>query len=321
MRRAFTMLELIFVIVVMGILGKYGADIFRNTYDAYLLSSVQNQLQGESELALQQVSNRLQYRLKDSVITRQPGGAPVSLSNHDGSTGYTVMEWVGYDIDGWQGVWDAGLGVNIPTWSGIIDLDANDVVLPLGDIDNTDLILTPGTDTGDINTVISALGGSTLNNAAIFFVGANTDIGRYGWNRLNSGSTAIVDQNGSTAHPIKADAGGNLAAFNSDTTDDFTDVDVYEQYKLAWSAYALRLIADGKTDPAGNNAGTFNLFLYSDYQPWEGETYLQGTPRLLLENVTHATWVAAGDIVRFQVCVANRKIVGDYSICKEKAIF
>lgn len=315
MRKAFTMLELIFVIVVMGIIGTIGAEIFRSTYDSYMSSSVNNRLQYETELALQQIANRLQYRFKDSVIAREAGGNFVGLSSTTVASTYTTVEWVGYDIDGWQGVWD-GASFNRPTWSGFIDLDANDVAPADGLIDDPNLILTPGTNTNNISAIIQnvrAAGSATdINNAAIFFTGANTDIQNgYGWN-----GTVLTDQNGSAAHRITTDAGGNLAAFNSGNADNFSGVDVYEQYKLAWTAYGLELDGNG------------NLFFHYDYQPWEGDSIANGdsTAVLLMENVDTFQVQAIGDVIKVQLCVDNNASGAVpasqiYSLCKEKVIF
>ena len=311
-RRAFTMLELIFVIVIMGILAKFGAEIFKNVYDTYMRSSIQNRLQTETELALKQISNRLQYRIKNSVIGRTNAATWQGIQSVAGTE--NVLEWVGYDIDGWLGNDHGGaLGYNRPTWTGLIDVDAIDAGTA-----SINTLFSPGSDTGEANTVIQALranGSATaFNNTAIFFNGANADVQvDFGWN-----GAVIADQNGTAAHRISTGAG--LQQFNA-TVGNFANVDIYEQYKLGWTAYAIAW-----EDPDGDNIG--DLFLYYDYQPWEGEVYnnaanLTNRRKLLLENVDTFKFQGIGDMIKLQICVNDGNILGDggYSLCKEQAIF
>lgn len=170
------MIELVFVIVVMGIIGKYGAEIFRNVYQGYINSSIQNRLQEETELALQQIANRLPYRIKNSAIAKKPDGTFLALSSPAIDGSYTIMEWVGYDIDGWL----AG------TWSGFIDVDNN--------ASSTTVLVSPGT--------------TTTDSGAIFFIGANANVQEdFGWD-----GTATTQAN--AAHPVNM--GANIAPDGGD---------------------------------------------------------------------------------------------------------
>jgi prepilin-type N-terminal cleavage/methylation domain-containing protein len=309
LRNAFTMLELVFVIIIMGIVGTIGVEIFRNAYDAYMSSAVNQKLQSETELALKQIANRLQYRFKDSIIARKSTGFVGLSSTTAADQNYTAVEWVGYDIDGWLGTWDGTAGFHIPTWSGFIDVDHGSAT--------SDVLVSPGSDLRDggrADTVIDSLGGSRVNNCAIFFTGANTNVQKdYGWDYsdYNISNTA--------AHPINY--AGNKDRIATTAAYSFTGMDVYEQYKLAWTAYAL-VIEDGDGDGKDDE-----LNLYYDYQPWEGDTYdNNGTASLLVDNVTTFKFQAIGDILRVQLCVDNNA-TGNipekeyYSLCKEKVIF
>ena len=142
-RNAFTMLELIFVIVIMGILSKFGVELLLKTYESYSRSLILNKLVGESEVAVQQIANRLQYRIKDSELA---DGQPL-LSNAGGEG---RLEWIGMDHDGWNGITSTA-----PAWSGIIDLNQ------AGTSKTT--LVTPG------STSITV-------DDAIIFIGANRDV-------------------------------------------------------------------------------------------------------------------------------------------------
>lgn len=296
MKKAFTMLELIFVIAILGIIGTVGANVLSVMYQNYISSAVNNQMQAQTELAMQQISNRLNYRIKDSVIAANDATFD-GLSYARNDINYTRIEWVGYDIDSWLG--DAA---TTPAWSGFIDVDNN----------NTTRLSSPGSDftaNGRIDTNIQALSGSTIADAAIFFIGANTNVQNdYGWN-----GTAY-DINNTAMHPVAA-APATDEIIPAGYT--FSGMDVYEQYQLAWTAYAVGI------DPNNDN-----LYLYYDYQPWQGDQYNDaGTKRvLLLEHVSTIKAQAIGDVIKMQICVDNN-ISGTipstefYTICKEKVIF
>jgi len=300
----FTMIELIFVIIVMGIIGKFGVEFLAQAYKGFIFSNVNHNLQSNGEMAVETIATRLQYRIKDSVIGRQSANNNFStnykaLSSASG-TDYNILEWVGTDIDGFR-------GDTLPYWSGIIDLDKS----------NSTSLDSPETNTSAIDALIDVLsdGASGIDNAAIYFIGSDTDINKYGWD-----GNAISTQN-SVLHPIRrSTAAGEenlLIPRNgaSGADNNFTGVDVYEYYQLAWTAYAVGIDDYDSTD----NNGT--LSLWYDYQPWEGENYrTHGKKVTIMENVSTFQFKSIGSIVKIQVCV-NSDLVEDYSLCKEKTIF
>lgn len=125
MRKGFTLLELIFVIVILGVLSKFGVELLYKVYENYVYSNTLNRLQGRSEIAIEQIANRLMYRIKDTTIARS-GAAVRPIGSL--SAGDSTIEWIGIDIDGWR-------GTGTPQWSGLIDLNnpatiANSLVSP-----------------------------------------------------------------------------------------------------------------------------------------------------------------------------------------------
>jgi len=330
MRKGFTFLEMIFVIVIVGILAKFGTNLLFTAYEASISSKINNDLQSDSSITLRQISNRLQYRIKDSVVARVAGGGPIALTSAGGNA-FTVLEWVGYDIDGLLGTNRAGVlgepAFNRPTWSGFIDVEDGAGVLAVGAIDSAPLtaapfayLSSPGTDTGLANGVITSLSvnGSTFGTSAIFFTGANSNVlTDYGWDGV-----AQIQQSITAAHRIQSYPGfvtrlADAAFIAAGVTSSFTGTDIYENYKLAWTAYALErrdIDLDGDED----------LVLYYDYQPWLGENYLANGRRILLmQNVDTFKFTAVGDTIKLQVCIDQENFLtgGMYSICKETAVF
>jgi len=286
------MMELIFVIVIMGFLSTYGVEFMAQAYKGFIYSKINTTLENESATAVEFVAKRLSYRIKDSVIARKADGTFTSVQNASGDT-YTTLEWVGIDIDNFR-------GDRLPNWSSIIDLDA-------GDRTN---IRSLGTNTSSINPLINILsyGTSDINDTALYFLGSNSDANTsYGWN-----GTAITNQATASIHPIQT--GINITDFSSSIVGvDFNNTDIFEYYKLAWTAYALELSTDG------------NLTLYYNYQPWKGEQFkdigknIQS--QLLMQNVDTFQFMAIGSLLKVQICVESKLTVEKYSICKEKTIY
>lgn len=291
-KSAFALLELIFVIVVMGILAKFGVEFLAQAYKSFIFSNINNTLHSQSAAAVETIAARLQYRIKDSVIARELDGDFFGLAGYTADNA-TILEWVGADIDGFR-----GNSSTQPLWSGIIDLN----------ISSSTVLLSPMTDTGALNTLIEILsnGSTDINDSALYFVGSDNDIQTgYGWGGV------LTTQNG-TMHPIRNNANNNeFIPINGQTGADnnFSGVDVYEYYQLAWTAYAIvHTPADG------------NLTLYYDYQPWKGESYTNGKSATIMENVSTFRFRAIGSIVKIEVCVKT-DLVEEYSLCKEKTVF
>jgi len=298
--RAFTMIELIFVIVIMGILSKFGIEFLAQAYNSFIFSKINNTLQANSASALETIGARLQFRIKDSVIVRNPGVSFQGIGDSTLGANATVLEWIGMDVDGFR-------GDSSPIWRGIIDLDNS----------NAGLLNTPDTNLTKITNLVAALSAGASSNGtasisnvgdiAIYFIGSDSDIQNgFGWDG------AKVTNQDDTMHPVRM--GVNNFFIPQDhltaTDNNFTGVDVYEYYQLAWTAYAVAL------------EGT-DLFLYYDYQPWDGEVYNNvniSSKTLLMENVDTFRFKSVGSVMKLQICV-NSSVLEDYSLCKEKTIF
>jgi len=298
-RYAFSLLELVFVIVIMGIIGKFGVEFLAQAYKGFIFSSVNHTLQANSEMAVENIAAKLQFRIKDSVIARDPGIDFQALASSDLDTNASVLEWVGADIDGFR-------GDSTPLWSGIIDLRDADT--------NATNLVSPETNTTALSTQIGILAhnngtnDTTIADAAIYFIGSDSDINTgYGWDGV------AIDTQTRTMHPIDVGAGTNQfkpVKGSDGANNSFSGIDVFEYYQLAWTAYAVE-----------HNSTSGDLTLYYDYQPWEGENYsADGTPTLIMQNVSTFRFKAVGSVVKIQVCVKS-DLVEDYSLCKEKTIF
>ncbi len=301
MKRAFTMVEIIMVIIVLGITASIGADIIAKLYKNYIETRAINRLEAQTEIALEKIARRLKYRIKDSTITRDDTNYSdyVSLANTNNS--YEILEWIGKDSDSLRGEYNGS--VNRPGWSGFIDLNSPDTNK------SAKTIKTPGSDLNITNDIIKKLSygsvdmlDNTKDKPAIILKGLTSyDLSQYGWNGVDGNYTIKVKFN--QANP-------DILEINDTQVPD----ELFEQYDLSWTAYAIV--------PEGNSSD-FNLTLYYNYQPWEDENYTDGNKTLLLQNVSTFKFMQIGDTVRIKLCVHDNNRSGnfDFAFCKEKVVF
>ena len=305
MKKAFTMLELVMVMVIMGIVASIGAEIIASMYSNYLRSRTINRLEAQTEITLEQIAKRLQYRIKESVIARDTsGGTLLSLADPTVSSSYNVLEWIGASNESF-------LGTPRPGWSGFIDLDSNDTNKTAGTLKASESNLS------DANNTISALTNGdidlvTLNHeAAIIFKGIGYNIVDFGWRTPAAGGN--IDGGATLKARLKS---GTIDIF--ETNEANTTTEITEQYYLAHTAYAIV--------PEGNTTGMdFNITLYYNYQPWLGENYnTNGTRSPLAEHASLFRFKQDESILRLKLFLhdANQTGVLDMIfVCKEKVVY
>lgn len=306
-RSAFTMIELVMVIVVFGIVASIGAEIIASLYNNYLRTRAINRLQSQTELTLEQIAKRLQYRIKDSVRASNDGGATwVALPS--AAVGFGTIEWIGISNESFLGEWDAAAASVVPGWSGLIDMESNETKAGA-----TRTLKTPGSRLDIAENIIFALTNGDINMSneggqlpALIFKGAKPlyNVNNYYTEGGNTYTTHVSRSTNTTFH-IPLD-------------DNLTDGNLFEQYYLAHTAYALV--------PVGG-VNDFNLTLRYNYQPWEGEKFddaaVIAAAQVLAENVSTFRIRQEGDVVRIKLCIHDNNQSGgfDFSACKEKVIY
>ena len=313
-KKGFTFIEMVFVLVILGIIAKYGVEFMAQAYRNYLYAEITNKLANTSASAVEFIAKRLQYRIRPSVIVRKGDTADFrGLEGFGSNAGeYNVLEWIGYDIEGFRGGGDT-----VPLWRGVIDTKAS--------LDDGGHLITPGSDLDSADAYISALsqGDSSINDAALYLFAAENDINSsFGWR----GGGQITDQHLNFAmHPItKLNAttfspGSSATGAATNFTDLFNDIRAKgkwdARYYLAWSAYAVSL--------EGNE-----LKFYYDFQPWQGEKFSDGKSATIMEHVNTFKMIQREGVIKIQVCTTNNDLngsgtmnIGGFAICKEKTIY
>lgn len=297
-KKAFSLIEVIFVLVILGIAASLSSQIIVQVYESYIIQNALYKTSTKTELVANQIVNRLTYAIIGTTIVKEPnktytsssmGTNWVMLEDIETATHkkFIALEWIGYDNDSFS----AG---NTPYWSGVANYETATLV-------NFE---TAGSSLSKASNIIKNLSnnkidlsGSLKNPAVLFMNSSDYDVKCMG----------LIENNTACIFPVKRD-GEDKLVFTSSKPKIVT-----ERYKLAWSAYALV--------PENPHDGLYDLFLYSNYQPWNNEKYTDGSKHLLMKNVSVFKFTENGGTIQFKLC-ATENIGTDYNIstCKEKAI-
>ncbi len=316
------MIELIFVITILGVVASISSSIIVQTYESYIMQRAIHNASLKTELAINQLGNRLAYRLQRSLVARVPGQSGFGTNNalplnQIGPTTpnrnqYTALEWIGYDNDSFS-------AQRVPGWSGFCDLNATTTTTTTITTTGSRLLNTSGTDVS-ANTILSNIYGNS--SPALYFLGR---------------TEFATGQDYTTA--CMYDTTGNNClfpvTFNSDTTISFDGNNlrtsnlgnlIYtELYQITASAFAV-VPENGRDSDGDGTNDLWDLYLYSNYQPWQGESYNTTGQNIskskLAVNVSVFRFKQENGSLRIKIC--SREQIGDanasISICKEKAV-
>ena len=300
MKRAFTLIEIIFVLVIIGILAAIGSEILFKIYENKLIAQATQIASDKTRLALENIAKRLSFRVPDSEVARKSSDfsdvIPLTslVSDHD------ILEWIGKSSESMIGEWNGSY--YIPGYSEFVDINDSNT--------NHDQIATPGSHLSHAQDIIYALSygsidlNSTTSEVGLIFKGgihSGDHLSAFNWEYDNDTSDDEV-------YRVRA---------TDDTTLRFVTTkpdEVYEQYYLAWTAYALV--------PEKNSNGDYNLTLYYDYRPWMGEKYSDGRSAVLISNITRFKFKKVDRALEIGLC-AFHKVTSDFNVtfCGKKVVF
>lgn len=297
-RQAFTLIELVFVIVVLGILGGIGSDILKSTYENYAMQRSISNLQLKTTASLEIITAYLHHAIQPSVAIDgdtldHESIAYITRGGESTIDSTKALVWIGKDTESLRGIWkdtnETGKRV-YPAYSGLANIEES----------NATHINTTDCDLSDVGSIQDAIvNGNT--SPAIYFVYANSE-GNAESRFWQADPTSLFELN-------EAELANDLLVM------DDTPAEISERYYLSYSAYALRF----------DNG---NLMLKSNFQPWDGETYADNidNTHTLVDNVeSFEVWgEGGGSIIRMRLCLTDPQLemlVGDeFEYCKESAV-
>jgi len=304
LRRAFTLIELIVTMVILSIVAYIASGLIAKTYIGYNQVNALHKANLKIEIALNSIANRLEYAIDETIVKRKNESDNSIESIDEAPTDYNVLEWIGYDKDGFEANniltgGTPGAVVDQPAWSGFCNVKKS----------TKTSIITPGSDLSFADEVIEKLSNNnarftTASSVAIFFPG-NYDFRSVGYKNTTGGTSGL----------------GLIKGFNA-STNTFTlntpITRITEHYKLAWSAYAVL--------PINCNSNGCDLVLRYNFRPWLNEDYddssVVGNQKLLATNVTVFKTYATANRVHIKICIKEKYGFNkNSSICKEKVVF
>ena len=311
MKRAFTLLELVVVIVVLGIIAMMSFNAIMNIYSNYFQTRTVNELETQTEIALEQISKRLEHRIKPSVIARKTDGAFLALNdsgvNLDAK--YEILEFIPYAYEIFN---DVPSGSNkAGRYSGYADLAKSSPATGL---------ISPGSNfsTEVVETIKDlTCKDDTRNDKCVDFT------------KKDGGVVAIfsdVYYNVQDSFGYKGDITKlDIAKVGVKSTDGntleisgFDGKQISEQYHLAYTANAI--VPEQSADPKDAANGVFDLNLYYDYRPWMGEKYKpNGEKATLAKNVTRFVFTEKNGVIVLKLCMRAKN--SEITICKSKAVY
>lgn len=310
MKKAFTLIELIFVIVLLSIISMFGADLYVKIYNSYTNNRATSDLEGETERTLNIITSLLRDRVKQTVIGREtdngehPDGNFVYLS--DVQEEHDVLEWIGKSTETQY----------IGSTKGLLGWSSFDIkmAVPSGDF----VIQSPGSSLKDANNILTSLNAGTKSFGIIFNDDRRPDANSFGYdhktyNHTNIGTVSIT---GNDTMQISG-----LTSKNKN------------RYFLVHTAYAIEPVLDNNAANVSVSvdggkkikSNTYNLLLYYDFQPWESENYRKGNSVILAKNVTMFRFAYDNNSVAVKLCMRdnNRNFDAeklDFIVCKSQVV-
>ena len=356
MKRAFTLIELVFVIVVLGIISMFGAELYTKIYRSYVHVRAVNQLENRTQNALMLITNKLENRIKSSTIAREIGDANdatnfVPISDLTDPK-YDVLEWIGQSVE------TRNIGNRAPGWSGFMSLhqlrdqtwprDANNAGF-IGDTRKAFNMVSLGSNFPQVNQIVRNLRATTYRNssndasvALIFRIVTNdasptsVNIG-YGYDGAfqADGSNRVLVAVGTPSNAGGGNINGetiNIAQYpgnpNNDDHQEFS-----EQYYLAHTAYAIvpTNVAIYTKDQAGNLSKNFDLVLRYNYRPWSNiavdtRSFRNASSALLAEDVSLFRFKNDNGSVALKLCMRDDgrnfdPAELDLNVCKAQVVY
>lgn len=305
--KAFTLIEMIISIVILGILSAGTFVSIKHLYLRVTKSKALSELSLDSQIMVDQISALLYTRVASSVIGSVDHNGDNFQSIYAIDHNFTILEWIG----------TASEALKVGNYSGFVDLDASDR--------NSDTLISYGMNSTELNTTefkkfsipYNYNTPNDSNVTALIFAGSFDDgsmladfNNSFGWHGKNHvliyDITNITDDNISLA--VRPD-------------------EIYEKYYLVDSAYAIARKEDIILPCSGvltNDANVTNtLFLFYNYRPWKGENFCNGDVTILSKEVKGFEVGLINDSIYFNLTLVRdiRGSDNNVTISKQKVIF
>ena len=335
MRKSFTLIEILVVLVIVGILATITTEILYKVYENYYISRTLNKLSFKTDAVLNNIAAKLTQRVPNSVIAVECNATngdcqsgtvtsfkSVSLITPADVTRFPVLEWLAKDVYSKRGVFDSTKNYIVPGWAGFVDLiktdtgtnDEYNITLPFSNFDIVKKLDSNWTDQWGVPNASQIFANKY---EVLLFSGADD---RGDFSEVND-SFGYYGNPAKNVFQIKSyTVTGDKTVANIQAITPSNTTIVYEGFYLINTAMAIVPVYNANTED-------FNLTLRMNYYPWNGERYINGRDNngiLLATHVTQFRFREQNGIMRIYLCISDPKVkAGDekITICKEKVVF
>lgn len=352
MKRGFTLIELVFVIVVLGIISMFGADLYTKIYKSYVHVRAVNQLEARTQNAIMLITNRLEDRIKSSTIGRDLAVndfVPISdLTNPR----FDILEWIGQSVE------TRNINQRTPGWSGFMSMSQLRDTTWVADTNNAGYIADTRTpfnmvslgsnfpqvarivrnlratayNTPSNNTQVAVIFRAVTNDASPTSVGIGFGYDRAVW---ADGRNRVLIAVGTPSAAGSGSIQGETIAINQYpfNPNNANSQEFSEQYYIAHSAYAIvpANVVTYTKDNAGNLSKNFDLVLRYNYRPWstvagDATSYNRASSSLLAEDVSLFRFKDDNGAVALKLCMRDDgrnfdPAELDLNVCKAQVVY
>ncbi len=308
MKKAFTLVEIIITIVILGILSAGTLISIKHLYLKVAKTKALSDLSSDSQVIVDQISSLFSDRVPSSVIGYKKDGLFETIYNLNST--YNVIEWIGVASESFKSGY----------YSSFVDLNASDKA--------TSTIATPGMYQNKLNSVMQNKFGKTSSDLALIFAGSFDN----GSVTLSADFNDSFGWHGNIHKQIFNISNISLDAIKLATTPN----EIYEKYYLVDSAYALARGDDIDLNATcikdlNQSDNNNTLFLFYNYRPWQGKTFCadpngsghDGNVTILSKNVKGLEFKLVNNDIQFNLTL-EKKVRGSQNsiiVSKQKVVF
>lgn len=354
MKRGFTLIELVFVIVVLGIISMFGADLYTKIYKSYVHVRAVNQLEARTQNAMMLITNRLEDRIKSSTIGRELQTNEFVPISDLTDPKYDILEWIGQSVE------TRNINQRNPGWSGFMSMSQLRDSTWKADADKGDAgyiadtraafnMVSLGSNFPQVARIVGNLRATTYNRpstntqvAVIFRVVTNdasptsVNIG-FGYDRAvrADGRNRVLIAVGTPSDAGSGSMEGETITINQYpfNPNNANSQEFSEQYYIAHSAYAIvpANVVTYTRDNAENLSKNFDLVLKYNYRPWstvagDAHSYNTASSSLLAEDVSLFRFKDDNGAVALKLCMRDDgrnfdPAELDLNVCKAQVVY
>ena len=259
MKKSFTLIEIIFVIVILGLISVGSFKAIQMLYQRYYQVNTITRFTVISQTLLDEVSTILYYRTPLTAIGYSPSDGDFKRLDEVDDDKYKIFEWISEAYDAKK-----HFGFDIHTgYTGFIDMSASNrdtLTLVSRDFNITDVNDTLNSvffNKQDLNKTTAVIFAGNLDNG----VDGDDYNNSFGWHAHEHKKVFLI----SKFKQVGSDA-------NMTMTEDIKGNKIFAKYYLAASAWAI-----ARGEDVNQNASCLNnlevddntLLLFYNYRPWE----------------------------------------------------